>query len=100
MENKMMILDLLTKIKSSYSSDGINILGLFGSFAKGTADKYSDIDIVYEIDYKKFDKKYKGGFAKLLKIDAVKKELEGMFGRKVDLISNKNKRIIEETIYV
>lgn len=48
--------------------DGINILGVFGSYARGDYTHNSDIDILYEIqDIKAFMQKYKGftAFSKL-----------------------------------
>ena len=62
--DKKYILDKLSQIdKNKY---GIFELGLFGSYAKDNADDESDIDILVKLE--------------------LKKELEKIFNRKVDLI--------------
>ena len=62
--DKKYILDKLSQIdKNKYS---ISELGLFGSYAKDNADDNSDIDILVKLE--------------------LKKELEKIFNRKVDLI--------------
>ena len=62
--NKKYILDKLSQIdKNKY---GIFEIGLFGSYAKDNADDESDIDILVKLE--------------------LKKELEKIFNRKVDLI--------------
>ena len=62
--DKKYILDKLSQIdKNKY---GIFEIGLFGSYAKDNADDESDIDILVKLE--------------------LKKELEKIFNRKVDLI--------------
>lgn len=100
MLSKTEILSTLKKLKLLYASDGIILLGLFGSYSKDTQTKFSDIDIAYEIDKEKFKKNYHGGFAKLLKIDDIRKELQSIFKKPVDLVSNSNKNILKDMIYV
>ncbi|DAB32219.1 MAG TPA: nucleotidyltransferase [Sulfurospirillum sp. UBA11407] len=100
MLDKEQILKILQKMKFAYAQEGITIIGLFGSYAKETQDKYSDIDIAYEVDYETFTKRYQGGFAKLLKIDSIKKELETIFKKNVDFIPNNNKKVLKDIIYV
>lgn len=94
------ILLTLKKLNSSYKKDGIILLGLFGSYSRDMQNKFSDIDIVYEIDKDKFTQKFRGGFAKLLKIDNIRKELQSIFHKPVDLVSNSNKNILKDIIYV
>jgi predicted nucleotidyltransferase len=65
-----------------------------------TQIEFSDIDIAYKIDYTKFSSKYKDGFSKILRIDAVKKELQDRFGTRVDLVPDSNKSILKELINV
>ena len=49
------IYEKLRLIKPILSNDGINILGVFGSYARGDYTNNSDIDILYEIkDIKTF----------------------------------------------
>ena len=70
--NKNEILNKLKELKPIYQNEGLEILGVFGSYAKETNTKYSDIDIAYKLDYDKFSKKYIGGFSKILRIDEIK----------------------------
>ena len=100
MQDKDQILSTLKKLKSSYASEGIIFLGLFGSYSRDMQNKFSDIDIVYEIDREKFTKNYHGGFAKLLRLNDIRRELEGIFHKPVDLVSNSNKAILKDVLYV
>lgn len=100
MNTKDEILNQLQKLKPIYEQEGLLLLGLFGSYAKNTQTKYSDIDIAYRLDYDKFSKKYIGGFAKLLRIDAIKKELQDRLKKQIDFIPDSNKLIMKDLIYV
>ena len=95
---KSEVLEKLKNIKSKYESEGVKLLGLFGSYSKDEADKFSDIDILYSLDYEKFSKKYKDGFSKLLRIEDIKSELEKLFGKKVDLVPSQNKNLQEDLV--
>ena len=86
MNKKSEILDQLKKLKPIYKKEGLILLGLFGSYAKDTQTQHSDIDIAYKLDYDKFSQKYIGGFAKLLRIDDIKKELQEIFKKPIDLV--------------
>lgn len=55
---------------------GVQRIGLFGSFASGTADKTSDIDVIVEFQCPI-------GFQFMELVDY----LEGLFGRKVDVLT-------------
>ena len=75
---------------------GIERIGLFGSFARNEGRADSDIDII--ITLTKPD---------LFRYAAIAKQLETVFGRRVDLISSKSQfpeafknRLEEEAIYV
>lgn len=100
------ILETLKKIKPFYQNEGIEIIGLFGSYAHNCADIYSDIDIAYSLNHHQFSKKYHDGFSKILKIQAIKEELENVFHSKVDFISldssnhSFTENIKKEMIYV
>jgi len=94
------ILIQLKDLKPKYEQDGLTIIGLFGSYAKNTQTKFSDIDIAYKLDYDKFSQKYIGGFAKLLRIDDIKKELQQIFKKEVDFVPDTNKSIMKDLIYV
>ena len=98
--NKNEILNKLKELKPIYQNEGLEILGVFGSYAKKTNTKYSDIDIAYKLDYDKFSKKYIGGFSKILRIDEIKDELKTIFKTEVDFVSDSNKKIMKDLIYV
>ena len=100
MSQKNEILFKLKELKPSYEKEGSILLGLFGSYAKETQTKYSDIDIAYKLNYDKFSQKYVGGFAKLLRIDDIKKELQEIFHKSIDLVPDTNKKILKDMIYV
>ena len=94
------ILNKLKEIKPIYEKEGLEILGIFGSYAKDTQTEYSDIDIAYKLNYKKFSEKYFGGFSKLVRIDSIKDELKMLLKKDIDLVPDNNKRVIEGIIYV
>lgn len=100
------IVETLSKYKNLYEKEGFRIVGIFGSCARGTDNKFSDIDLAYSLEHQKFSQNYQDGFSKLLRIEDIKKELEKVFHRKVDLVSlnSNNKDLIEqikkELIYV
>ncbi|MDF1877299.1 nucleotidyltransferase domain-containing protein [Sulfurimonas sp. SAG-AH-194-L11] len=98
--DKKSILTTLKELKPTYEKEGLILLGLFGSYARDTQTKHSDIDLAYKLDYDKFSLKYKGGFAKLLRIDEVKKELQTIFNTRIDLVPDTNKSILKELINV
>ena len=100
MPQKNEILSKLKELKPTYEKEGLILLGLFGSYAKDTQTKFSDIDVAYKLDYDKFSLNYKGGFAKLLRIDNIKKELQSIFKAPIDLVPDSNKSILKDLINV
>ena len=96
----------IREIKHKYHNEGFEIVGIFGSYAHGTADKFSDVDIAYNVDYSRFNQKFKGGFAKILRIEEIKEELERLLHLKVDLVSiNSNndrfkQKVKQDMVYV
>ncbi|KYJ85475.1 nucleotidyltransferase family protein [Sulfurovum riftiae] len=100
------IVRILESAKKQYEEEGIRIIGIFGSYARGTEDRYSDIDIAYIVDHTVFDQKFKGGFAKLLRLEEIKSELQQYLHRKVDLVpfNGGNDRLVQrmkqEMVYV
>jgi len=96
----------ISEIKNKYQHEGFEIVGVFGSYARGNADKFSDVDIAYSVDYSRFDQEFKGGFAKILRIEEIKEELQKRLQLKVDLVSlNSNssrfkKNIQKDIVYV
>ena len=98
--NKKEILNKLKELKPIYQNEGLEILGVFGSYAKNTNTKYSDIDIAYKLDYEEFSKRYIGGLSKLIRLDEIKEELQSVFKKEVDFVSDSNKKIMKGLIYV
>jgi predicted nucleotidyltransferase len=87
--NKKNILDKLSTVKNKYIKDGVDIIGIFGSFAKDINTKNSDIDIAYSLNKELFFKKY-SGFASASRITDIKDELSKLFNKNVDFISLEN----------
>jgi len=100
MTHKKEILSKLKELKPTYEEEGLILLGLFGSYAKDKQTEFSDIDVAYELNYDKFSKKYQGGFSKLLRIEDIKKELQSIFHKSIDLVPNTNKKVLKDIIYV
>ena len=94
------IINKLKELKPIYQQEGLEIIGLFGSYAKDTQTEYSDIDIAYKLNYEEFSKRYIGGFSKLLRIDSIKDELKSILKKDIDFIPDTNKKIIKDIIYV
>ncbi|MCR8711147.1 nucleotidyltransferase family protein [Aliarcobacter butzleri] len=94
------ILNKLKELKPIYQQEGLEIVGLFGSYAKDNETEYSDIDIAYKLNYEEFSKKYVGGFSKLLRIDSIKDELKSIFKKEIDFVPDSNKKILKDIIYV
>ena len=95
--NSSKILETLKEYKEKKSEQyGINRIGLFGSYAKGTAVKKSDVDVV--IDIRKPD---------LFTLVHIKDELEELLNVRVDIVRDRRemnsylkKHIEKEAIYV
>lgn len=91
--------DILTKLKELkpflIEEYGIKTIGLFGSFSQNEASEDSDIDLLVEYE------RYLGWKTIHLGI-----YLEGIFGRKIDLVSKKalkariKNSIMEQVLYV
>ena len=76
METKKSIIQKLEKERKKLRANGVNKLGLFGSFLKGKENKNSDVDILVSFDREDFGEKY----FELLFL------LEDLLKRKIDLI--------------
>ena len=97
---KSEIVSTLKELKPIYQEEGLILIGLFGSYARDTQTKFSDIDIAYKLDYDKFSAKYKDGFSKILRIEDIKKELQTLFKTPIDLVPNTNRSILKDLINV
>ena len=104
MINSNEIILKLKEIKPIYEKEGMKLIGIFGSFAKNSATENSDIDILYELDTKKFYERNEG-FKSFLRIKEIKEELQNIFKRDIDLcaksgLSNTGEKyILGNTIY-
>lgn len=92
MLSKNHILEVLKSFNEIHQGQGFKIISLFGSYARGDADDFSDIDLTYKIDHDKFFKD--DAFAKLLKIDEFKDELQKELKKKIDFIPANTKNIL------
>lgn len=88
---KETILNDLHNFNETHKGEGFKFISLFGSYARDTEDIFSDIDLSYEIDHDLFFKD--DAFAKLSRIEDIKKELEKKFHKRVDLIPSNTKNI-------
>ena len=95
--NKEQILRLLKQHKQEIAQQfGVTKIGIFGSVARGTAKKNSDIDIVVELNKQN-----------LLNTIGLKYNLEKFFGVSVDVVNYRESlspllkdRIKQDVIYV
>jgi uncharacterized protein len=102
-----MEIELLNKIKiekEKLLEDGFKIIGVFGSYAKNTQTKDSDIDLSYDIE-PTFIQKY-SGFEAFSKLSEIKNSLQKALNAKVDIASIYNnsktfqKYALKDMIYI
>ena len=97
MKSQQEIIQVLQQFNQKHQSEGFRIVGIFGSYARNTADTFSDVDLTYKIDHERFYKD--NAFAKLAAIETFKQELEKKFKTKVDLIpANTKNPLIQESL--
>jgi len=93
MYTKEYILKKLKELKPKYKTEGLEILGLIGSYANNTATEDSDIDILYKLDAEKFYRLH-DGFKSFSRLIDIKKELEISFDKHVDICTiNQNNEV-------
>jgi len=98
------LLTLLKDIKKDFLKDGFVIDGFFGSYARNEATQKSDLDLLYHLD-KRFYEKYQG-FVGFKRLDEIKNTIAKRLELNVDLAPKNNlsktaqKYILEEVIYV
>ena len=97
------ILDYLSHIKSELMKNGIEKIGLFGSFAQDRATPFSDIDIAIQIQKGYLEKHDVWEYFNL--IENIKQKLLKKFSRKVDIYDldstgNIKNHISNKVIYV
>ena len=97
MLKKEKIIKSLQKFNIEHKDEGFVFISIFGSYARNENDIFSDIDLTYKINHDKFCKN--DAFAKLLKIEEIKKTLEESFHKRIDLIpANTQNMMIKENI--
>ena len=80
------VIEKLESLKPKLRKDGFEVVGLFGSFARGDFSDSSDVDILYTlINPHEFVKK-NGGLGAFTKIREIKEFLSTEFGRSVDFV--------------
>jgi predicted nucleotidyltransferase len=72
------ILEILRTHKSLLKKYKVNRIGLFGSHSRNQSNNESDIDLIVDFEEKTFDNFIELAF-----------DLEDLFGRKVDLLTEK-----------
>ena len=102
---KEAILAYLSELKPGLEKDGIQKIGLFGSYAKGYAGENSDIDIVVLADKKDFlDRLH--AFKALAYLNNLKEQIAGKFHKSVDICDfyseqkMQDDKIVKGAIYV
>ncbi len=102
-DNKQLI-NSIKSIKTDLLDDGFIIEGIFGSYARCDNTKDSDVDILYHLDSKFYDK-YSGFFG-FKKLDEIKKIISKHLNKNIDLAPSTNlsqtgkKYILKDIIYV
>ena len=101
--NKKELLVYLSDIKMSLEKQGVEKIGLFGSFSKDKARESSDIDVAIKLKSSYLDEHDVWEYFRL--IGALKKDVSMRFSRKVDIFDldsegDFKKEIEKEIIYV
>jgi len=101
--NKTDILTFLSTIKPSLQSQGIEKLGLFGSYAKESANEFSDIDIAFKLQSDFLRTHDVWNYFRL--IENINETIAKQFHKKVELFdldsaSSLKSAISKEVIYV
>jgi predicted nucleotidyltransferase len=100
---KEQIISFLSQIKHSLVFDGISEVALFGSFARGDAGVYSDIDIAIKKDEDYL--KNKTAYDYFEQVAQIKKAIRDRFHRNSDIFdldskSSMKNSITKDLIYV
>ena len=101
---KEYILKELTKLQPIFNKEGVNILGLFGSYSRDEATQDSDIDILIETTPKILNDNI--GWDAYVKLDELKDLLKEKFQKNIDfadkqgLLDHNNTYILNKAIYV
>jgi predicted nucleotidyltransferase len=83
------IIYILKTLKPQLKEEGVTLLGIFGSYARGEQVGASDVDLLYTIDDPKaFVQKY-GGFGAFSRLEEIREMLSSKLGRKVDFVAKR-----------
>jgi predicted nucleotidyltransferase len=94
--NKEYIISKLQELKPQYSIEGLDIIGIFGSYAKNKETNNSDIDILYKLDAKRFYS-FHDGFKSFSRIASIQNELCNIFNKDIDLCTiNQNNELFKQ----
>ncbi len=100
------VLKTLIQLKPELKKEGITLLGIFGSYARGDYTSQSDVDILYDIDDPKtFAQKF-GGFAAFSHLEELKSMIAEKLNTKVDFVAKRGlnsvseKYILRDILYV
>ena len=84
---KNIILNKIATLKTELQKDGIDIIGIFGSYARGDYRENSDVDILYRLQNpQKFAKEH-NGWGAFTKLVEVKEYISNKLDKKVDFVS-------------
>ncbi len=82
------LLQKLKEKKKSLLNEGFEIVGVFGSYARGEETEDSDIDLLYDIK-PIFFKKY-GGSQAFARLNEIRQELKEFLNRDIDIATIDN----------
>jgi len=83
-----MLLHKLKEKKRLLLEDGFEIIGVFGSYARGEETQDSDIDLLYDIK-PVFLEKY-GGFKAFAKLNEIREDLKKYLNKDIDIVTIDN----------
>ena len=101
-----MIIDKLKELKSELQREGIVIIGIFGSYARGDYTQESDIDILYEIENPQKFIEENNGWGAFTKLAQIKEYISNKLDKRVDFVSKDSlnrvgkKYILQDLTYV
>jgi predicted nucleotidyltransferase len=102
MDEKLM--NVLRDVRRELEADGFQLLGVFGSRARGDNRANSDLDILYQLQDRFYDRY--PGWESIGRLEEIREELSRRTGLPVDLANRGalhevgKKYILPETVYV
>ncbi|WP_236844932.1 nucleotidyltransferase family protein [Campylobacter mucosalis] len=84
-------------MKSRLKNDGIDEIGLFGSYAKDNADTNSDIDIIL-LTNSKFLEKF-GGLGSFAYLDKLRLKISNKFKKSVDICTTSSAKKLQDDFF-